>query len=131
MWEVHCDGDGLTRAREDLGATLVGWGFGGLVFETQLLLSELVTNAAVHARCATVRVRLVAGRRSVRVEVADPVRDRVPVLVARHPSEVGGLGMRIVAAAAPRWGTTVHEEGKVVWFELPVPASDTPEHGHR
>lgn len=125
-WVVPGDAAGPAVARDLLAETLPAWGLGEVLFEAQLLVSELVRNAGVHAGAGEVRLRATARGHQVRVEVFDGDRDRVPTLLPRHPANVGGLGLRIVAGTAPRWGTSVHETGKAVWFELdaPDPADD-------
>jgi anti-sigma regulatory factor (Ser/Thr protein kinase) len=87
-----------------------------------LLVSELVTNAIVHA-ASDVRVR-VSARPVTRIEVEDdnprlpdPPRSRSvpPSIDALEP---GGLGLAIVEGLASRWGADRLPNGKVVWFEL-------------
>jgi two-component sensor histidine kinase len=80
-----------------------------------LLVSELVTNAVVHAAC-DVRLRVTAGS-PVRVEVHDE-NPEPPRARAREPLEVGGFGLVIVESVASRWGVEPQPTGKVVWFEL-------------
>lgn len=89
-----------------------------------LLVSELVTNAIVHA-ASDIRVR-VRARPVTRVEVEDrsprlpdaPPPERVPTPI--DSLEPGGLGLTIVERLASRWGADRHPDGdgKVVWFEL-------------
>ncbi|MFE0924511.1 SpoIIE family protein phosphatase [Streptomyces mutabilis] len=88
-----------------------------LVDTAQLLVSELVTNAVLHARTeAEVTVSRLDGR--VRVRVADrrPGRGLVP---QNCPPYAGtGQGLALVEQLASRYGVDVGDEGKVVWFEL-------------
>jgi anti-sigma regulatory factor (Ser/Thr protein kinase) len=86
--------------------------------ELTLLVSELVTNAIVHARTtATVNVRRAAG--ALRIAVSDdsaapPTLDLHPELAAE-----GGRGLLIVSMLATRWGVERGSAGgKAVWFEL-------------
>jgi anti-sigma regulatory factor (Ser/Thr protein kinase) len=89
-----------------------------------LLVSELVTNAIVHAG-SDIRIRVCA-RPVTRVEVEDrspwlpdpPPPEPVPAAV--DELESGGLGLTIVERLASRWGADRHPDGdgKVVWFEL-------------
>jgi anti-sigma regulatory factor (Ser/Thr protein kinase) len=89
-----------------------------------LLVSELVTNAIVHA-ASDIRIRVCA-RPVTRVEVEDrsprlpdaPTPEPVPTAV--DALEPGGLGLMIVERLASRWGAVRHPDGdgKVVWFEL-------------
>jgi hypothetical protein len=118
-WLNPCSARGLAAARANIADVLATWDLDDLVLETQLLATELLGNVVLHTTCteADVRVRLV-GEHTVRVEVGDSRRDKVATLLPKHPSNMGGIGLHIVSAAAPRWGCDVHEQGKVVWFEL-------------
>jgi PAS domain S-box-containing protein len=83
-----------------------------------LLVSELVTNAAIHARGES-RVRISSRRGVVRVEVMDPSAT-APVMRARNVDAEAGRGMLLVEELADAWGVDMlpHGAGKVVWFEL-------------
>jgi anti-sigma regulatory factor (Ser/Thr protein kinase) len=81
-----------------------------------LLVSELVTNAVVHARgpiCLTVHT----DAHWVRIEVQDPGRRR-PVLRAATLDAVDGRGLLVVDKPATDWGTEQRATHKVVWFEI-------------
>jgi len=81
-----------------------------------LMVSELVTNAVVHTG-ATAELRVLdLGGGDLRVEVHD--RDgRVPSPTPTTGPH-GGFGLRIVSAHSRAWGTSMRDEGKVVWFEV-------------
>ena len=94
----------------------------------ELAVSELVTNAVLHAHTAfTVAVRSTpAGR--VRVEVSDS--SPVPLEVRRFgTSATTGRGLQLVAAVCADWGIDPlpggPQPGKTVWFE-PRPATADP-----
>jgi anti-sigma regulatory factor (Ser/Thr protein kinase) len=81
-----------------------------------LLVSELVTNAVVHARgpiCLTVHT----DAHWVRIEVEDPVHRR-PVLRAATLDALDGRGLLVVDKLATDWGTEQRATRKVVWFEI-------------
>lgn len=79
-------------------------------------MSELVTNAVVHARgavCLTVHTDALW----VRIEVEDPGHRR-PVLRCTTLDEVDGLGLLVVDKLATDWGTEWRTTHKIVWFEI-------------
>jgi anti-sigma regulatory factor (Ser/Thr protein kinase) len=81
-----------------------------------LLVSELVTNAVVHARgpiCLTVHT----DAHWVRIEVEDAGHRR-PVLRAATLDAVDGRGLLVVDKLATDWGTEQRATHKVVWFEI-------------
>lgn len=87
--------------------------------ETQvlvLLVSELVTNALVHAR-PPVRLVIDVDDERTRVEVLDAAT-RVPHVRSATVSALGGRGLALVDDLATRWGTRVDDDGKTVWLEL-------------
>ncbi|MGH8926451.1 MAG: ATP-binding protein [bacterium] len=80
------------------------------------VVSEVVTNAILHARTAFV-VTVIPRREAIRVAVRDqsavfPIRRAYQ---ARQPT---GRGLQIVEALADRWGVAKEPSGKTVWFEL-------------
>jgi anti-sigma regulatory factor (Ser/Thr protein kinase) len=87
-----------------------------LIEHAALVVTELATNAIVHARSDfTVTIGSAGG--AVRVEVSDgsrtPPSRRTPSLHAR-----GGRGLSIVAAVASTWGVVHTSDGKIVWAQL-------------
>ena len=94
-----------------------------------LLVSELATNAVLHARTPFGLTISSSGPR-VRVAVTDGSHS-APVLKDFGPDAVTGRGMRLVDTLSGRWGTEPHDEGKVVWFELEAAAADDGAGGRR
>lgn len=89
-----------------------------------LLVSELVTNVVFHAH-TDAEVEVGRFDDTVRVAVSDGVPAGIDPDAARDPHRVGapsGRGLRIVEAMSDRWGVSVHDLGKTVWFEVRVPA---------
>jgi anti-sigma regulatory factor (Ser/Thr protein kinase) len=83
-----------------------------------LLVTELVTNAILHARTPlhlTVEIR--SGR--VRIAVEDESADR-PALRHYDPDAVTGRGLALVQQLASSWGVEPTPSGKSVWCEVPV-----------
>ena len=80
-----------------------------------LLVSELATNAVVHAT-STIRLRIGVGD-EIRVEVRDASAD-APVIGDVGPDRESGRGLAIVTTLADSWDWSPRSTGKVVWFEL-------------
>ncbi|HMC09427.1 MAG TPA: ATP-binding protein [Actinomycetota bacterium] len=106
------------RARRFLSENLAVWERLDLMERAALALSELVTNAFLHAH-GDIEVVAVLGD-ALRVEVRDSgPRQPQP----RHYSVLSatGRGLQLVEQTVDRWGTTPSREGagrKSVWFEL-------------
>jgi anti-sigma regulatory factor (Ser/Thr protein kinase) len=114
------DARSAQRARAFVGEFCAAAGIAGEVRRTaSLLVSELVTNAIVHARTtAAVEIRFDA-RRVVRIAVSDDSPSRPAVDLHPGARAEGGRGMLIVSTLAARWGVeTAAAGGKSVWFEL-------------
>ena len=89
---------------------------GSLVDVVRLAVSELATNAVIHAQTPFV-VRIARAGSLVRVEVVDESA-QLPVRRDRRPDAPGGRGIGIVEHLSNRWGATPSESGKTVWFEV-------------
>ena len=110
------DTSSAAAARRFVRETLAGWDLDAHIDTAMLLISELVTNAVLHARCGP-EVMLSASGGVLRVEVYDAS----PVLPARrhYGLHAGtGRGMVLVEEMAAEWGAEPSAGGKVVWFEL-------------
>ncbi|GAA2653124.1 hypothetical protein GCM10010400_06050 [Streptomyces aculeolatus] len=88
-----------------------------------LLVSELLTNACLHARAPRGRhiaARCVLGDGGLRVEVSDAGDGELPTPHEAGPDDESGRGLALVAALASRWGAypRPYGIGKTVWFEL-------------
>lgn len=86
-----------------------------------LLVSELVTNAVVHAGPATGDRDIVLTVDRANGVVHVEVSDRDPTLPVRGEPASGdpaGRGLRLVDALASDWGVIPCDGGKVVWFEV-------------
>ncbi|MCB5181094.1 PAS domain-containing SpoIIE family protein phosphatase/ATP-binding protein [Streptomyces sp. SMC 277] len=119
-WKLPREARSVGRARELARAQLPAWGLEGLLDTTELLVSELVTNALRYGE-GEIRVRLLLDRTLV-CEVWDanlvqPRRRR-----ARDTDE-GGRGLQLVGMLSSGWGTRRTPRGKTVWFELPLPGA--------
>jgi MEDS: MEthanogen/methylotroph, DcmR Sensory domain len=106
--------DAPALARHFAVATLRGWGAGDLEGDAALVVTELATNAILHAHTAFT-VILSARDDVLRISVRDTGPLRVPEL---RPTPLHGLGA--VDAMASRWGVeSLGTAGKTVWVDLP------------
>src|SRR5262249_7027891 len=106
-------------AREYADAVLSDAGYDTAVTEdARLVVSELVTNAVVHAR-TPIELDVVVKDSTLRIEVTDYGADR-PHVWARAAN--GGRGLPIVESLADRWGVLDLGSGKTVWCELQLRA---------
>ncbi|MFI5854466.1 SpoIIE family protein phosphatase [Streptomyces parvulus] len=122
-WTLPREPRSVGRAREYARRRLLDWDMEALVDTTELLVSELVTNALRYGE-GEIRLRLLLDRTLV-CEVWDsglvqPRRRR-----ARDTDE-GGRGLQLVGLLSAAWGSRRTPRGKTVWFELPLPGGDTP-----
>jgi anti-sigma regulatory factor (Ser/Thr protein kinase) len=82
----------------------------------ELVVSELATNAVIHAG-SPFEVAVVHGPR-IRVEVSD-ASSQPPVMGAPAAFDAtGGRGLHLVDACAEKWGYDLLTNGKVVWASL-------------
>ncbi|MGW8061694.1 SpoIIE family protein phosphatase [Streptomyces ziwulingensis] len=121
-WTLPREPRSVGRAREYARVQLLAWDMEPLVDTTELLVSELVTNALRYGE-GEIRLRLLLDRTLV-CEVWDsglvqPRRRR-----ARDTDE-GGRGLQLVGLLSAAWGSRRTPRGKTVWFELPLPGGDT------
>jgi DNA-binding NarL/FixJ family response regulator len=106
-------------ARRFLDELLERWECQPAIETLQLLISEVVTNAVIHARSQPEVSVLMLGS-SIRIEVSDDSED-MPAVVDADESSVSGRGLAMVASEASAWGVTPRPSGgKTVWFDVPV-----------
>ena len=105
-------------AREFVRRYCEEWGLAPLVDAALVVVSELVTNAIVHAH-SSCEVRLVRKPNLLRIEVVDGGRG-VPDLQAPDVDSEGGRGMLLTSAYSAAWGVDSVPRAKVVWAELPL-----------
>lgn len=96
------------------------WGLDESAFATELLLSELVTNA-VRYGAGPIRVRLIHDRTLI-CEVYD-TSSTAPRMRHAATTDEGGRGLFLVAQLAQAWGTRYTTEGKVIWAECALAAA--------
>ncbi|MFD4660526.1 SpoIIE family protein phosphatase [Kitasatospora sp. NPDC058444] len=117
QWEVPSDPAAVGEVRAAVAERLTAWGLEEAAFVTELILSELVTNA-IRYGSGPIRVRLLRDR-SLICEVSDG-SSTSPHLRYAATEDEGGRGLFLVAQFADRWGTRYTATGKVIWTEQPL-----------
>ncbi|MDQ8707151.1 SpoIIE family protein phosphatase [Streptomyces sp. LHD-70] len=118
-WELPAERVAAGRARDLATRQLHHWGLEELSFATELVVSELVTNAVRYAE-GPIQVRLIRDR-TLLCEVADRGHTS-PHLRHSGEEDEGGRGLFIVAQLVQRWGTRYTRSGKTIWTEQALPA---------
>jgi sodium/proline symporter len=118
-WDLPSVPTAVAQARNRATRQLTEWGMDELAFTTELIVSELVTNAIRHA-AGPVCLRLIRDRGLI-CEVSD-ASNTSPRLRHARTTDEGGRGLLIVAQLAQRWGTRYTTGGKSIWTEQVIPA---------
>jgi serine phosphatase RsbU (regulator of sigma subunit)/anti-sigma regulatory factor (Ser/Thr protein kinase) len=119
VWTLDCEETSVRKARRLIRDPLKRWDLEDLKPVTELLVSELVTNAIQYAE-GDIELRLVREPESVVCEVYDTSPALPRVLQVDKDAE-NGRGLHIVAQLSNRWGARRTHLGKVVWCEQLVP----------
>ncbi|MGW8883623.1 SpoIIE family protein phosphatase [Streptomyces sp. NPDC055749] len=120
-WEVEPEPSAVAGVRKGVARWLGERGLEEEAFVTELILSELVTNA-IRYGSGPIVVRLLYDR-SLVCEVSD-TSSTSPHLRYATTTDEGGRGLFLVAQFAERWGTRYTATGKVIWSEQPVDEPD-------
>jgi anti-sigma regulatory factor (Ser/Thr protein kinase) len=107
----------VSLARRFAIARCVALGRDDAVDTVALLVSEVATNAVLHAYGAALRVQVLDRGARVRVEVSDGS----PVLPVQRRALAGaedGRGLALLEALALAWGVKPRPGGKTIWFEV-------------
>jgi serine phosphatase RsbU (regulator of sigma subunit)/anti-sigma regulatory factor (Ser/Thr protein kinase) len=117
-WQVPSEPAAVGEVRASVTRQLAEWGLDEMAFTTELILSELVTNAIRYGSGA-IQVRVLRDR-SLICEVSDN-SSTSPRLRYAATTDEGGRGLFLVAQLTERWGTRYTQAGKVIWAEQPLP----------
>ncbi|MEU7705915.1 SpoIIE family protein phosphatase [Streptomyces nodosus] len=113
-WNVPRDPSAVARIRADASRQLEVWGLEEIGFITELIVSELITNA-IRYGAEPIRLRLLRDRTLI-CEVADG-SNTSPHLRRAAITDEGGRGLFLVAQLTQRWGTRYTRSGKIIWTE--------------
>jgi len=106
----------IREVRAFVREVLREWGAEGCVAEAEVIVTELASNAVIHAR-SPFRVSLVLSGPEVMIAVRD-ASSVPPKCVYGHPDRHGGRGISIVAALSDAWATDREPDGKTIWATL-------------
>ncbi|WP_433446933.1 SpoIIE family protein phosphatase [Streptomyces sp. CA-142005] len=113
-WELPPDPAVVGNARALAAGQLTEWGLEHLAYATELIVSELVTNA-IRYGAGPITLRLI--RHHVLVCEVSDANDTVPRLRHARATDEGGRGLFLVAQLSHRRGTRYTAGGKIVWAE--------------
>jgi hypothetical protein len=89
-----------------------------LIQIVELLISELVANAVVHAASPDITLHVVTDGHRFTAAVTDSSND-LPVTRTTGADTPGGQGIRLIELLATTWGTDTHPSGgKTIWFTV-------------
>ncbi|MDF6041013.1 SpoIIE family protein phosphatase [Streptomyces sp. JH14] len=117
-WNIPFDPIAVAGARKNAFDQLAAWGLEEFAFITELVVSELVTNA-IRYGAPPIRLRLINDR-SLICEVRDN-SSTAPHLKRARVFDEGGRGLLLVAQLTQRWGTRHSDLGKTIWAEQDLP----------
>ncbi|MFJ4632435.1 SpoIIE family protein phosphatase [Streptomyces sp. NPDC088847] len=120
-WDIEPDPAHVARARQAATEQLTAWGLDEEAFVTELVVSELVTNAIRYGE-PPIQLRLIRDRALI-CEVSD-ASSTSPHLRRAHAYDEGGRGLLLVAQLTQRWGSRQTGSGKTIWAEQPLPPPD-------
>ncbi|MFJ8026791.1 SpoIIE family protein phosphatase [Streptomyces sp. NPDC096311] len=113
-WQVEPDPAAVAEVRKAAVRQVEEWGLTDAVFVTELVVSELVTNAIRYAE-PPIQLRLIHDR-SLICEVSD-TSSTAPHMRRARTYDEGGRGLLLVAQLSERWGTRHTTRGKIIWAE--------------
>ncbi|MEU6071728.1 SpoIIE family protein phosphatase [Streptomyces sp. NPDC047082] len=117
-WDVPPDPAHVATTRQAATEQLALWGLDEAAFVTELVVSELVTNA-IRYGVPPIQLRLIRDRALI-CEVSDG-SSTSPHLRRAHAFDEGGRGLLLVAQLTQRWGSRQTGSGKTIWAEQPLP----------
>ncbi|OXY90305.1 hypothetical protein BEK98_35500 [Streptomyces diastatochromogenes] len=122
-WDVEPDPAAVAEARKEAVRQMEAWGLTDAVFVTELVVSELVTNAIRYGE-PPIQLRLINDS-SLICEVSD-ASNTAPHLRRARTYDEGGRGLLLVARLSERWGTRQTTRGKTIWAEQNLRSQPAP-----
>ncbi|MCO5999935.1 SpoIIE family protein phosphatase/ATP-binding protein [Actinoallomurus rhizosphaericola] len=125
-WDVPADAAAVPSIRARCAEKTREWGLERVTFTTELIVSELVTNA-IRYTAPPITLRLLYGR-CLTCEVSD-ASSTAPRLRRAATTDEGGRGLFLVAQLSERWGTRYTADGKVIWADQDLGHEPTTDEG--
>ncbi|MFF8476904.1 SpoIIE family protein phosphatase [Streptomyces sp. NPDC015414] len=119
-WDVPSDPAAVAAFRQAATERLTDWGLEEIAFVTELVVSELVTNAIRYGE-PPVQLRLIRDGALI-CEVSDG-SSTSPHLRRAHAYDEGGRGLLLVSQLTQRWGSRQTTSGKTIWAQQPLPGT--------
>ncbi|MFC4472007.1 SpoIIE family protein phosphatase [Streptomyces xiangluensis] len=114
-WDLVFDPAVVAEARRHATDQLTAWHLDDAAFITELVVSELITNAIRYGR-PPIQLRLIHENNTLICEVFDS-SSTTPHMRRARTFDEGGRGLLLVGQLAQRWGTRHAPTGKTVWAE--------------
>ncbi|BDH12309.1 SpoIIE family protein phosphatase [Streptomyces hygroscopicus] len=124
-WDVARDPAAVSPVRNDCARQLADWGLERIAYGTELILSELITNA-IRYGAEPIHVRLLHTPGTLISEVSDGSSTSPHIRQAKDTDEEG-RGLFLVAQFAEHWGTRYSPRGKTIWAAQTVGPDALPE----
>ncbi|MFJ5925988.1 SpoIIE family protein phosphatase [Kitasatospora sp. NPDC092948] len=124
VWTLPDDPAVVRTARRLAEHQLAAWELEGLEFTTELIVSELVTNAIRYGE-PPIRLRMIHDQGLI-CEVSDNSASSPHMRRAKSTDE-GGRGLFIIGHLAQRWGTRSGRHGKTIWAQQDLSSTGVPD----
>ena len=112
----------MAEARARAARQLAAWGLAEITFTTELIVSELLTNAIRHAE-PPIQLRMILDG-ALNCEVSDG-SSTAPHLRRADRYDEDGRGLLLVAHLSECWGSRHTRTGKTIWAQQALPAEPT------
>jgi anti-sigma regulatory factor (Ser/Thr protein kinase) len=117
--ELACEPEAAKWGRLLVDAVWEDWDITDIeVHAARMVVSELVSNAVLHARTSSA-VTVTLTDRDLWIGVRDHCPGHGPAVPETLPGGSGALGMVLVAGLCRSWGVSAHDDGKTVWASIP------------
>lgn len=121
-WDLPAEPAVVAQTRARAARQLAAWGLEEITFTTELIVSELLTNAIRHAE-PPIQLRMILDG-SLCCEVSDG-SSTAPHLRRADRYDEDGRGLLLVAHLSERWGSRHTPTGKTIWAQQPLSAEPT------